>query len=321
MFTTHVSTPRLVAAVLTLSGLALPIVASAQDVPSYAQPATASADETITGRITSINGTFNITVNDDRGYVDNVELYQGTIINPTGLTLQDGMTVTLLGYADGAQFVANEIDTPYTLSEAAPPPTYYGAGWWYPGFAYGYGPAFSLGLIFGSGGSWHVDHEPFHGHPWSGSNGQAYGPRPDVRFTQPVRRTPVPIVRDPVPVDRATAPIPRANPPAYRAPIQGYRAPAPPAPQAPAQAYHAPPAVAPQVPIQRAPITVRPQVPIEAYHPAMPAMPAAPARIERAPQPIVREVPVQSYRAPEPAVRQAPAAERAPANRGGETRH
>jgi hypothetical protein len=306
MFTTHANTPRLLAAVLALSGLALPIVASAQDIPSYAQPATASADETITGRIASINGTFTITVNDDRGFVDNVELYQGTIINPTGLTLEDGMSVTLVGYADGSQFVANEIDTPYTLSEAAPPPVYYGAGWWYPGFAYGYGPAFSLGLIFGAGGAWHVAHEPFHGHPWSGSNGQAYGPRPDIRFTEPARRAPIPMVHRPAPVDHAAAPIPHPNPPAYRAPIQGYRAPAPPAPQAP---------------IQRAPITVRPQAPIEAYHPAMPAAPAAPARIERAPQPMIPEMPVQTHRAPEPALRQAPAAERAPANRGGETRH
>src|SRR6202030_1825828 len=156
------------------------------DVPSYAQSASASSDETITGRIASIDGTFNITVNDANGYADSVALYQGTIINPTGLTLESGMDVTIQGYADGSEFVANEIDTPYQVSGPAPAPAYYGPGWWYPGFAYGYGPAFSLNVVFGGGNAWHAQRQSFHGRPWAGSDGRAYGQH-SVTFAPPAR--------------------------------------------------------------------------------------------------------------------------------------
>jgi hypothetical protein len=290
---------RLVAAALAIAGFALPLAASAQDAPSYAQPASANSDETITGRIASIDGTFNITVNDDRGFADHVEMYQGTIINPTGLTLADGMTVTIQGYADGSQFVANEIDTPYTLSGPAPEPAYYGPGWWYPGFAYGYGPAFTLGIIFGSGNSWHAEHERFHGHPWAGSDGHPYGPHP-VTFIPPARRGAEPIRRAPAPAVRAPEAV---TPPAnttHREPAPIARRPAPVTPQAPLEA-HAPAPVAPQqsIPAYRAPI--QPQAPpVQAYH----------APVFRAPAP-----PVQAFHAPAPAFR-APAPQfRMPAQR------
>lgn len=151
-----------IAAALAVGAFA-PLAASAQGAPSYARP---SSEQTIHGRIASINGTFNITVRDDAGYLDNVELHQGTIINPTGLTLAPGMTVTVLGYNAGSAFAANEIDTPYHYAGPRPVPVYIGPGWWYPGFAYGYGPSFSL--AFGFGPDRGFVRRPFVGRPWGG---------------------------------------------------------------------------------------------------------------------------------------------------------
>jgi hypothetical protein len=103
--------------------------------PTYAAPANG---ETITGHITAITGKYSIQVRDNRGFVDNVALHQGTIINPTGLTLQAGMQVTVIGSNAGATFAANQIDAPYTVALV-------------PG--YGYGPYFGgIGLGFGFGG-------------------------------------------------------------------------------------------------------------------------------------------------------------------------
>jgi hypothetical protein len=159
--------PQLLAAALAIIGLVSPLAAHAQDLPSYARPGIRSDDETIRGRIQSIDGTFHITVLDERGFVDSVQLHQNTIINPTGLTLAPGMSVTISGYNAGSSFDANEIDAPYTYGGSYPPPAYYGPGWWYPGFGYGYGPAFSLGLAFGNGGYFYV-HRPFYGRPFFG---------------------------------------------------------------------------------------------------------------------------------------------------------
>jgi hypothetical protein len=168
---------RALAVSAAVTGLILPAVAAAQDIPSYAvgpQPTVqqpidqqqGDADETITGEIASVDGPFDIQVADSRGFGDNVQLHQGTVINPTGLTLAPGMNVTIQGYADGGVFQANEIDTPYQqYAGELPPPVYYGAGYWYPGFGYGYGPAFSLAFVFGDG--W--VRRPFgHAQAWNG---------------------------------------------------------------------------------------------------------------------------------------------------------
>jgi hypothetical protein len=157
----------LLAAAVAIIGLVSPLTAQAQDLPSYARPPAGSYDQTIRGRIQSVDGTFHITVLDERGFVDSVQLHQGTIINPTGLTLAPGMSVTIIGYNSGPSFDANEIDAPYTYAGSYPAPAYYGPGWWYPGFGYGYGPAFSLGLVFVSGGYYYV-HRPFYGRPFFG---------------------------------------------------------------------------------------------------------------------------------------------------------
>ncbi len=136
----------LFALVATLS-LGLPAVAQAQDLPSYARPAPISTDQNIHGRIVGYDGGYNLTVRDERGYVDTVRLHQGTIINPTGLRLEGGMIVSVLGYNAGGFFAANQIDTPYRFYGAVP--YYAGHPWRY------YGPAVSLDFFFGNPGWWH----------------------------------------------------------------------------------------------------------------------------------------------------------------------
>ena len=117
------------AATLALAAAALPLGAFAQTTPapapasgapSYSRPSYASDEETITGRITAFDGGYKLEVRDDRGFVDRVELHQGTIINPTGITLQPGMSVTIYGVNRGSLLAANEIDTPYRQYGAIP---------------------------------------------------------------------------------------------------------------------------------------------------------------------------------------------------------
>ncbi|MGD0052513.1 MAG: hypothetical protein ABSD03_11985 [Vulcanimicrobiaceae bacterium] len=130
---------RALAATLAASvALAVPLVASAQTAPSYAEvPPYASHEDQIQGRIASFDGAYALRVNDNRGFVDNVQLHQGTVINPTGLTLRPGMSVTILGHPQGNVFAANEIDTPYTYLVGYPYPYPY------------YGPEIGLGFTFG----------------------------------------------------------------------------------------------------------------------------------------------------------------------------
>jgi len=140
----------LIAALVAALTLAAPLAASAQDMPSYAdqQPAyDGGGDAQIRGRILNFDGGYNLQVRDDKGYVDNVVLHQGTIINPTGITLAPGMVVSILGYNAGSYFGANEVDTPYTFYSGVP---YYGGHPW----NY-YGPSISLGFFFGNTGWWH----------------------------------------------------------------------------------------------------------------------------------------------------------------------
>jgi hypothetical protein len=128
-----------------------PLAASAE-TPSYANPAIAGTD-TIRGTIASVNGKYNISVRDERGFIDNVTLHDGTIINPTGLTLAPGQAVTIDGTANGPTLIANEIDTPY--SDYAYP---------YAGYPYGYpGPVFGVGFGFGDRGHFGFHGGGFHG--------------------------------------------------------------------------------------------------------------------------------------------------------------
>lgn len=100
-----------------MAAAGLPGQAVAQTSPSAPSP---SPTQTIHGHILAVDGPFNIRIRDDQGYEDYVELHQGTIITPTGITLTVAMEVKVLGYTNGTVFEANEIDTPYTY--AGPPP-------------------------------------------------------------------------------------------------------------------------------------------------------------------------------------------------------
>jgi hypothetical protein len=121
---------RFFTSALIVAALAAPLAAQAADAPSYAS---ASGEETVHGQISSINGKYGLTVRDNRGFVDNVTMHQGTIINPTGFQLEPGMRVTIVGHADGGTFAANEIDTPVQYVDVAYP--YYAGPSW--GFGWG----------------------------------------------------------------------------------------------------------------------------------------------------------------------------------------
>jgi hypothetical protein len=119
---------RLIVAPLVLAlGLA-PTVAFAQSappgLPSYAAPAAAQPapqpvdQETIHGSIASTDNNNGLQLNDDRGFVDSVQIQPDTIINPGGTRLKAGMVVTIGGAAQGSVFAANHID----VAIGAPPP-------------------------------------------------------------------------------------------------------------------------------------------------------------------------------------------------------
>jgi hypothetical protein len=125
-------------------------VANADDgIPSYARP-----DEVIHGVVSSVDGTT-VYVHDDRGFTDRVQLRDGTIINPTGLTISRGQTVTIHGVPNGPAFDATQIDTPYSKTYAFAAPAYgpvYRPYPYYP-YAYGYypgyyGPIYNFGIGF-----------------------------------------------------------------------------------------------------------------------------------------------------------------------------
>lgn len=146
------------AAVLTL----LASGAANAQVPTYAQPPGAVAvsdDLQIRGRVVNFDGEYGITIRDERGFLDNVRLHPGTIINPTGIRLEPGMIVSIIGYNAGPYLDANEVDTPYT---------YYGDIPYYDGHPWNYyGPSIGFGFYFGNVGWWHGDY--FHGeHHWNG---------------------------------------------------------------------------------------------------------------------------------------------------------
>lgn len=118
---------------------ALPGAVLAQNsVPSYAQP---NREERIKGVVVAFDGRYALKVRDQRGYVDNVRLHQGTVINPTGLTLQSGMSVTIYGEPNGRVFDANEIQTPYNYAPGpvAVPVYPYPYPYWGPYWRWGFG--------------------------------------------------------------------------------------------------------------------------------------------------------------------------------------
>lgn len=128
------------AAALAFAAIAAaPLSASAQVAgpagppPSYAS---AAKDQSVRGVVANYDGKYVLQVRDRAGYLDNVRLHQGTIINPTGLPLRNGMRVIVYGYNAGSTFAANEIDV-------AVPPVVYAPG-----------PPVRVGLRFGFWGRW-----------------------------------------------------------------------------------------------------------------------------------------------------------------------
>jgi hypothetical protein len=158
---------RKIAAILATALLGLPLAAQAQDVPGYdVQPM--AAVERIQGHVLHFDGPFDLAVRDERGYVDNVQLHPGTIINPTGIRLQPGMVVSIIGENAGAFFAADEVDTPYTIY--AGEPYYDGHEWDY------FGAGVALAVFFGDLGWWHGHY--FNEYGWGWHGGCRYYPVP-----------------------------------------------------------------------------------------------------------------------------------------------
>ncbi len=237
LFIARIVCAPLVAA-LAFGAAVLPLVVGAQTLPSYARPGSGptTSGETIHGVIEAIQGPYRILIRDDRGFVDDVTLRQGTVINPRGLRLAVGMSVTIYGLAAGSTFSALEIDTPYDYDTSPSGSTYYGG---YPAYDYGYGQ--NYGGFYG---------QYYEGFPFGSVT---VIEQPVVVPPPPVgRRIPPPSPGYPWrrPLDGKNDPSPYGVPPTtYRAPSVPDRAPAAPdraqahAPQyrAPAPEYHAPP--------------------------------------------------------------------------------
>ena len=91
-------------ALMTGMLIAAPGLGSAQLLPN--------ADEHITGTILTYNtdnDEQNLTLADDRGYVDRVTLADDVVLKPAGIQLARGMRVTLGGYNAGKWFDALEL--------------------------------------------------------------------------------------------------------------------------------------------------------------------------------------------------------------------
>jgi hypothetical protein len=180
---------HLLAALAALT-LAAPVAAQAQVAPSYAQgPSTATTEEDVHGRVVGFDGAYNLTVRDERGFIDNVQLHDGTIINPTGLTLAPGMIVNILGYDAGDYLAANEIDTPYTFENGDP--CYDGHLWSY------WGPSVDLAFFFGNVGWWHGG---YFGGPFAWNGGVRIYHDVSYRTVYRVNERPI-AYRRPVPVN------------------------------------------------------------------------------------------------------------------------
>jgi hypothetical protein len=149
----QIRTLAALAALIAVTPLAAVAQTAAPDAPTYAAPppSYSSNDEVIHGRVSSFDGAYSLQVRDERGFIDNVRLRQGTVINPTGIRLAAGMAVTIHGFNRGSVFAADVIETPYQ-SYGAIPDYPYGPYAYpvYPYYGYPY-PSFSLGLRFGGG--------------------------------------------------------------------------------------------------------------------------------------------------------------------------
>ncbi len=90
------------------------IFAAAALALSLGVPLLASAEpqSRIVGTVTDFHGKYGLVVRDQRGALAEVTLHQGTIIKPTGLRLERGMKVIIIGQASPETFAAGRIDAP-----------------------------------------------------------------------------------------------------------------------------------------------------------------------------------------------------------------
>lgn len=140
----------------TVAALATFIAATLQAAVADTLPSYASADQAtqIHGSVMSINRR-DLTLRDDRGFLDHVVLLDGTVINPTGIEIEPGQLLTIYGHADGDAFSASEIDTasaPYAPVVADPVDAYvpYYDPYFDPYFGYGYGYGYGFGAFGGT---------------------------------------------------------------------------------------------------------------------------------------------------------------------------
>lgn len=169
-----------------------------QQQPTYAQPPPAPAygrQNAIKGTVSGFDGQWIVYMHDDKGYTDHITLHQGTVINPTGIKLLEGMRVTIYGNPDGPTFQANRVDvayspySPYYGADGNPAYGYgdngygyggdggyggsgygYGGGGYYPGGGYGYGYPYGLSLGINWGWGWGWGWPGYWGYPgyWGG---------------------------------------------------------------------------------------------------------------------------------------------------------
>ncbi len=160
-------TTRLLAALGAAASLALPSLVGAQSYPSYA----VAPQQTIKGTITGFNGGYTVYVQDEKGYNDNISLHDGTVINPTGIKLQEGMHVTIYGYPQGSVFAAYRVDAP------VPDYGYGGSGYGGGGYGGGYGYGGYPGGYGGYGGYGYGGYGyPYgYGYPWAPLWGVGFG--------------------------------------------------------------------------------------------------------------------------------------------------
>lgn len=87
------------AALLALATASVPLAALAQG----------AYGETIRGTIVSVDGAGNLSLRDDRGFVDSVRLDPNVDVARRGVQLQPGMRVTISGANAGSVFAAESI--------------------------------------------------------------------------------------------------------------------------------------------------------------------------------------------------------------------
>ncbi|HEV3157204.1 MAG TPA: hypothetical protein VGZ00_07645 [Candidatus Baltobacteraceae bacterium] len=101
------------------------LVTALTAAPTFAATA---GQASFSGMVTAFDGKYDLHVQNADGNIREIHLHRGTIISPTGLTLQAGMQVRILGIEDGAVVDAAEVETPYhAIASVSPYAPYSGS--------------------------------------------------------------------------------------------------------------------------------------------------------------------------------------------------